>query len=169
MDVHDKLDEIVKYVESARAMPMSSSSVVNRTELLSQLRALRDMLPAALQEADQLLDEREELLARARSDADALVRTGQQEREHLVAEHEVLTAAQTRAEETLTAATAKADELNREVDDYVDAKLAHLELAVEKILETVRQGRDRLRQTSSHADLANTGAPDEDIGPSDRV
>ena len=169
MDVHDKLDEIVKYVESARAMPMSSSSVVNRTELLSQLRALRDMLPAALQEADQLLDEREELLARARSDADALVRTGQQEREHLVAEHEVFTAAQTRAEETLTAATAKADELNREVDDYVDAKLAHLELAVEKILETVRQGRDRLRQTSSYADLANTGAPDEDIGPSDRV
>jgi chromosome segregation ATPase len=169
MDVHDKLDEIVKYVESARAMPMSSSSVVNRTELLSQLRALRDMLPAALQEADQLLDEREELLARARSDADALVRTGQQEREHLVAEHEVLMAAQTRAEETLTAATAKADELNREVDDYVDAKLAHLELAVEKILETVRQGRDRLRQTSSYADLANTGAPDEDIGPTDRV
>jgi chromosome segregation ATPase len=169
MDVHDKLDEIVKYVESARAMPMSSSSVVNRTELLSQLRALRDMLPAALQEADQLLDEREELLARARSDADALVRTGQQEREHLVAEHEVLTAAQTRAEETLTAATAKADELNREVDDYVDAKLAHLELAVEKILETVRQGRDRLRQTSAYADLANTGAPDEDIGPNDRV
>ena len=169
MDVHDKLDEIVKYVESARAMPMSSSSVVNRTELLSQLRALRDMLPAALQEADQLLDEREELLARARSDADALVRTGQQEREHLVAEHEVLTAAQTRAEETLTAAAAKADELNREVDDYVDAKLAHLELAVERILETVRQGRDRLRQTSSYADLANTGAPDEDIGPTDRV
>ena len=37
MDVHDKLDEIVKYIESARAMPMSSSSVVNRTELLSQL------------------------------------------------------------------------------------------------------------------------------------
>ena len=126
------------------------------------------MLPAALQEADQLLDEREELLAQARSDADALVRTGQQEREHLVAEHEVL-AAQTRAEETLTAATAKADELNREVDDYVDAKLAHLELAVEKILETVRQGRDRLRTTSSYADLANTEAPDEDIGPSDGV
>ena len=85
-------------------MPMSSSSVVNRTELLSQLHALRDMLPAALQEADQLLDEREELLAQARSDADALVLTGQEEREHLVAEHEVLTAAQTRAEETLTAA-----------------------------------------------------------------
>ena len=169
MDVHDKLDEIVKYVESARAMPMSSSSVVNRTELLGQLHALRDILPATLQEADQLLDEREQLLAQARSDADALVLTGQEERALLVAEHEVLTEAQTRAEETLTAAAEKADELRREVDDYVDAKLAHLELAVEKILETVRQGRDRLRTTSSYADLANTGAPDEDIGPSDGV
>jgi cell division septum initiation protein DivIVA len=165
MDVHDKLDEIMKYVESARAMPMSSSSVVNRTELLGQLHALRDILPATLQEADQLLDEREQLLAQARSDADALVLTGQEERALLVAEHEVLTEAQTRAEETLTAAAERADELRREVDDYVDAKLAHLELAVEKILETVRRGRDRLSRTSAYAELADTEASERDIGP----
>ena len=164
MDVNDKLDEIVKYVESARAMPMSSSSVVNRTELLGQLRVLRDMLPATLQEADRLLDEREQLLAQARSDADALVVTGQEQRALLVAEHEVLTEAQTRAEETLTAAAATADELRREVDDYVDAKLAHLELAAEKILETVRRGRDRLSRTSAYADLADIEAAGRDIG-----
>jgi cell division septum initiation protein DivIVA len=169
MDVHDKLDEIVKYVESARAMPMSSSSVVNRTELLGQLHALRDMLPATLQEADQLLDQREQLLAQARSDADALVLIGQEERALLVAEHEVLVEAQSRAEETLTTAAAQADKLRREVDDYVDAKLAHFELAVEKILETVRRGRDRLSRASAYADLADTEAVGSEIGPERRV
>jgi chromosome segregation ATPase len=156
MDVNAKLDEIVKYVESARSMPMSSSSVVNRTELLGQLQALRDMLPDTLDEADKLLEEREQLLAQARADAEALVAAGQQERDRLIAEHEVLTAAQTRAEETLVAATTKADELSRGVDDYVDAKLAHLEVAVDRILETVRQGRERLRKTSAYADLATS-------------
>ncbi|HET6920190.1 MAG TPA: hypothetical protein VFI46_12090 [Jiangellaceae bacterium] len=156
MDVNDKLDEIVTYVESARSMPMSSSSVVNRTELLGRLQALREMLPATLDEADKLLEEREQLLAQAQVDAAALVATGQAERDRLIAEHEVLVAAQTRAEETLAAATAKADELSRGVDDYVDAKLAHLEVAVDRILETVRQGRERLRKTSAYAELAAT-------------
>jgi cell division septum initiation protein DivIVA len=162
VDVNDKLDEIVKYVESARSMPMSSSSVVNRTELLAQLGALREMLPATLDEADKLLGEREQLLAQARSEAQTLVAAGQDEHDRLIAEHKVLTAAQARAEETLAAATAKADEISRGVDDYVDAKLAHLEVAVDRILETVHQGRERLRNTSPYAEL-------EGLGPSDAV
>jgi chromosome segregation ATPase len=165
MDVNDKLDEIVKYVESARSMPMSSSSVINRTELLGQLEALREMLPATLDEADKLLGERAQVLAQAQADADALKTASQEERDRLIAEHEILTAAQTRAEETLAAAAAKADELSRGVDDYVDAKLAHLEVAVDRILDTVRQGRERLRKTSAYADLATADASSP--GPGD--
>ena len=97
MDVNDKLDEIVKYVESARSMPMSSSSVINRTELLGQLEALREMLPATLDEADKLLGEREQVLAQAQADADALKTASQEERDRLIADHEILAAAQTRA------------------------------------------------------------------------
>jgi chromosome segregation ATPase len=166
MDVNDKLDEIVKYVESARSMPMSSSSVVNRTELLGQLQALREMLPATLGAADKLLEEREQLLAQATAEAAALVAASQEERDRLIAEHEVLTAAQTRAEETLAAAMTKADELSRGVDDYVDAKLAHLEVAVDRILDTVRQGRERLRATNAYAELAPTDDPTQGSGGS---
>lgn len=162
MDVNDKLDEIVRYVESARSMPMSSSSVVNRPELLGQLRALREMLPATLDEADHLIAERDQLLAKAHSEAEALVSAGQEKRDQLISEHAVVTAAKTRAEQTLAAATAKADEISRGVDDYVDAKLAHLEIAVDRILETVRQGRERLRQTSAYADL-------DELGPKESV
>jgi ABC-type transporter Mla subunit MlaD len=160
MDVHDKLEEIVKYVEAARSMPMSSSSVINRTELLSQLHALREMLPVTLQEADDLLGERDQVLAQARSDAEELVAAGNDERERLISSHEVLTAAQARAEQTLAEATTKADEISRGVDDYVDAKLAHLELAVDRILETVRQGRVRLREASPYAELHELGRGD---------
>jgi hypothetical protein len=162
VDVNDKLDEIVTYVESARSMPMSSSSVVNRTELLAQLAALREMLPGTLDEADKLLAEREQLLAEAQSEAQLLVAAGQEEHDRLISEHEVLTAAQARAEQTLAAATAKADEISRGVDDYVDAKLAHLEVAVDRILETVQQGRKRLQNTSPYTEL-------EELGPSDAV
>ncbi|MGH8774971.1 MAG: hypothetical protein ACRDWI_07290 [Jiangellaceae bacterium] len=154
MDVHDKIDEIVKYVESARTMPMSSSAVVNRTDLLAMIETLRSVLPGSLRGAEAVLDQREALLAEARTNAGQLIAAGREEQERLVSEHGVLVAAEARAEEALATATARADEMRREVDDYVDAKLAHLELSVDKILDTVRQGRERLRGSNAYDELA---------------
>lgn len=164
MDVNDKIDEIVKYVESARSMPMSSSSVVNRAALLGLLQDLREMLPASIHAADDLLGERDHLLAEARAEAEEAVAAAKVERDRLVSEHEVLIEAQARAEETVDAALTRADRLSGEVDDYVDAKLAHLEVAVDKILDTIRNGRERLRETSAYAELATT---DTDNAPAE--
>jgi cell division septum initiation protein DivIVA len=166
MDVHDKLDEIVEYLESARAMPMSSSAVVNRSELLARLDAVRAMLPGSLRAAEMVLDQREELLAEAKANAERIIEAATQEQERLVSEHGVLVAAEAKAEEVGAAATAKADDMRGQVDDYVDAKLAHLELAVDKILDTVRQGRERLRGSDSYGELAvaedQPGSPIDD-------
>jgi hypothetical protein len=154
MDVHHKIDEIVKFLESARTMPMSSSAVVNRPDLLGMLEELRAMLPGSLRAAEAVLDQREALLAEARTNAERLIQTGQKEQERLVSEHGVLMAAEAKAEETTASAKAKAEETRLQVDDYVDAKLAHMELQVEKMLDTVRQGRERLRGLNAYEQLA---------------
>jgi hypothetical protein len=162
MDVHDKIDEIVTFVESARTMPMSSSAVVNRPGLLGMLEELKSMLPGSLRAAEAVLDQREALLAEARTNAEKLIDAGHEEQERLVSEHGVRVAAEAKAEEVAAAAARKAEEMHREVDDYVDAKLAHLELAVDKILDTVRQGRERLQAgTSAYEELAVEEPPSE--------
>ena len=55
-DVYDVLDELSDIIEAARAMPMSDKCVVSRNEMLDLLDALRQMLPTAVQEAEELLD-----------------------------------------------------------------------------------------------------------------
>jgi cell division septum initiation protein DivIVA len=145
---------------------MSSSAVVNRTELLSKLDAVRTMLPGSLRAAEMVLDQREALLAEAQAKAERIAESALQEQQRLVSEHGVLVAAETKAEGILAAAIAKADDMRGEVDDYVDAKLAHLEVAVDKILDTVRQGRERLRGTNTYgaigADEDRRGSPLDD-------
>ena len=51
MDVHDKLDELSTLIESARAMPMSASCVVNRAQVLDLLDEVRSLLPDSLAQA----------------------------------------------------------------------------------------------------------------------
>ncbi len=56
------LTELVELVETARAVPMSSSCVVPREHLLDLLDDLRDVLPAEMDEARRLAAQRDTLI-----------------------------------------------------------------------------------------------------------
>lgn len=151
MRVHDKLAELGALVEDARAMPMSASCILNRGEVLALLDEIQRALPEDLERAGQLLADREIVIDVGRQEAARLVAEGRQERQRLVAGTEVAQEADEEAERIITTAQTDAVALRAEVDDYVDAKLANFEVVLNKTMQAVIRGRDRLR-----------GARDED-------
>jgi hypothetical protein len=98
VDVHDKLDELVRLVEDARAMPMSASALVNRAEVLELLAELGQLMPEQLDQADLLLADREAVVEQGRAEAARLVALAEAEHDRLVEETEVVRAARERAE-----------------------------------------------------------------------
>jgi hypothetical protein len=56
VDVHEKLDELTAALESARAMPMSASCIVNRGEILALIDDIRELLPEEFRHAQMLLE-----------------------------------------------------------------------------------------------------------------
>lgn len=159
MDVHEKLDEIVRLVEDARAMPMSASALVNRAELLALLDELHELLPEQLDQADLVLADREAVVEQGRAEAQGLLRQAQEEHDRLVDETEVVRDAQERAERIEAQARAESQRLLSEADDYVDRKLGEFEIAIDKLGAQVRRGREHLanRRASEPDDL--TGDP----------
>ena len=145
MDVHDKLDELSTMVESARAMPMSASCVVNRAHVLDLLDEVRALLPQALAQADDVLADREDIVAAAREEAEAVLAAAQVRAGELVSEHEIYRAAVAEADAVRADADAEAQRMRRETDDYVDAKLANFEVALHKTIAAVQKGRDKIR------------------------
>lgn len=148
------LDEITDLVETARAMPMSASCVVNRTELLALLDELRSQLPPALAQASAVLAERDTVVADARREADQIRAAAEQERARRLSQHEIVAQAQAEAARLTEEARYQADALRREVEDYVDAKLANFEIVLNKTLSAVVRGRDKL---SGHHELDALG------------
>lgn len=144
VDVHAKLAEIRQLVEQARAMPMSASAVVNRAELLGMLDELRDGLLAAFNDADRVLSDRDSVVARGQEQADLIIADARNEQERLVSDTEVFRLAKRRADEVLEQARTEAEELRRETDEYVDGKLANFEITLERTMEAVKRGRERL-------------------------
>lgn len=155
MEVHDKIAEAVALVDSARTMPMSSTAMVNKQQLIALLDEVREDLPENLRAAEAVLGQREALLIEARGNAERIITEARGEHARLIADHAVTQAARIEAEEILSMAREQADAIRRDADDYVDAKLARLEVAAQRIVETVRDGREQLQHPTPFEELAH--------------
>jgi cell division septum initiation protein DivIVA len=166
--VPDALDELVALVESARAMPLSSSCVIPREEALDLLDELRAALPPALEDAREVMVAREELLgqardrrdrittearteadrvlAAARDAADRMVADARATAERMVSADGVRRAAEAEARGILQAAEERAARLKADADAYADDRLAVLADTLTRLLTTVDRGRDLLAQ-----------------------
>src|SRR5436309_8654572 len=144
MDIHAKLDELTTLIETARAMPMSASCIVNRVEILERLDELRKMLPGELNTAQQILDERNAVIAEGRVEADRIVEEAKAERARMMAKAEIMREASREADALVAAAHSDAERMRVEIDDYVDGKLANFEVVLHKTLQAVEKGRAKI-------------------------
>jgi cell division septum initiation protein DivIVA len=171
VDLATRIGQLEDLVRDAKSMPLSSSALLNRDEVLELIEQLKDSIPDEIKQARWIVKDREELLAKARRDAEAMVEEGRQEQLRLASHEEVVQRSHTEAARIVSEAEDEARKLRLEAEDYVDAKLAQLEGALQKILEDmiasngslsrvidqVQAGREKLR--------GNTPNTNADIGP----
>jgi cell division septum initiation protein DivIVA len=145
MDISSKLDELTGLVESARAMPMSASCIINRAEVLEAIEDLRDALPNELTVARGVLSDRSAVVDEGRVEAQRIIEQAEAERTQLLSRTEVVKEATREAERLIAAARTDTDRMRAEIDDYVDAKLANFEIILRRTLDAVEHGRDKIQ------------------------
>ena len=167
MDILARLQQLEDIAQEAKSMPLSSSVLVNREEILEVVDAARGELPEEIKQARWIVRDREELLSKARRDAEAIVEKAHAERAWIVSETEVARTAREEAERILADAEERSRQMRLEVEDYVDAKLAQYEIALdrtrielERSIEQVQRGRDRLRGGTAAEEEFGGGAVD---------
>ena len=131
MDLTTRLTELEEMVRDAKSMPLSSSALLNRDEVLDLIEDLKSSLPDEIKQARWVVKDREELLAKARRDAEAMVEQARAEQLRLASHEAVMQRAKDEAERIVQEAEEDARRLRLEAEDYVDAKLAQLEDAAE--------------------------------------
>ena len=163
MDLQDRLEELAVVIEDAKAMPLSASCIVNRQQVLDLIEEVRQLLPESVYRADELLADRESVVQDGRREADRILERARAEADRMVAQHEVYLAAVAEAEALRGAVDEETTRMRSETDDYIDAKLATFEITLQKTLQTVDRGRERLR-SQMYQELAPSPDADADFG-----
>lgn len=145
------IDELLAIIESAKSVPLSSSVLVSRDEVIDILLSAREALPVELSRAKRLLLERNELWTQAEREANALIDEARSQAAHLVQRTEVVRQANTHAERMISDAQAAAISIRREAEDFIDKKLAAAEIVIDRVARTLAAGREKLQSNIAAA------------------
>jgi cell division septum initiation protein DivIVA len=147
-DLATRIEQLEEMVTQAKAMPLSSSVLLNREELLDAIKDMRELLPEEIKQAKWVVKDREELLAKGRERAEQMIEDGRKEQERLVGEQAVTEAAEDEARRIIADAEGQAHRVRREADDYVDSKLEQMESVLRRSAESMNQARDALTRST---------------------
>jgi len=147
-EVEQLLDRVTDLIDQARPMPLSTSAMINKDEILDLLVEVRSRLPEELRASRWLLKEREEFLARMQHEGDEILEQARDRAERMVQRTEVVKASEQRAYQILDTAEAEARRLRHEVEDFCDQKLASFEIVLDRTMKLVASGRQKLQGTN---------------------
>lgn len=152
MDSIEKLNTAITLIEEARSVPLSASCVVHRGEILEILEGARDILPTDLQTAEDIISERDRIIEEGRISAESMIATAREDVARMVEQTAIVQSARDEAQRILDDARDIAAQEREEVEAYIDGRLATLEVILNKTMDAVARGRERLE-----------GANDKDV------
>lgn len=170
MDLAARLEQLEELIQEAKSMPLSSSVLVNREEVLEKIAEMKEALPEEIKRARWIVRDREELLSKARAEGEQIVEQAHEDQLRMARKEEVVARATREADRIVSEAEDVSRTMRSEAEDYVDAKLAQFEISIRRILEAsqastkslnttldqVEVGRERLRgpATAAEAEFA---------------
>ena len=149
MNVNELLDTIEDTLEESTSMPLSGGKrLVDVEKVRDYLDDIRANLPGELRQAQQIVNDRAQIVETANAPAQAIVKKAEERARILVSEAEIVKAAQQRAGEITTAAQNEARTLRQTVTDYCDNMLKNTEETMVENAAQVKNVRANLRQNA---------------------
>ena len=149
MNVNELLDTIEDTLEESAGMPLSGGKrIVDVEQIRDYLDEVRAALPGELRQAQQIVNDRAQIVDSANAQAQAIVKKAEERARILVSDAEIVKAAQQRASEITSAAQAEARTLRQTVTDYCENMLRTTEDTMVENAAQVKNIRNSLRQNA---------------------
>jgi len=140
MDILHLVDRLEELFNESKPFPFTHSVMVNEDRMLDLIDQMRVSIPEEIKKAQQVLANRDRLLAQAQEEAGRKIQLAQERVDQMAAQHALTQAAQAQADDLIGRAQIEAENKKREADEYVISTLSNLEGEMERVLNQVKNG-----------------------------
>jgi len=152
MDILHLIDRLEELFNESRAIPFTHNVVVDEEKMLDLIDQMRVAIPDEMKNAQQVMAQRDRILAQAQEEANRTLVLAREKGEQLLEKDSIVQNAQTYAEQRATDIIGEADQSRRDADHYVMETLTHLELELERYLNQIRNGIRTVQESSAEAE-----------------
>ena len=131
----------------ARRLPIGSGVVIDRRRLLDLIDQMRVAVPSEVREAQEILAQRQEFLAKAQEEAGAIIADAERRLEERLQENEVVKAAAERGRELLRDAEDRISTMIKQAEEEARERRDQAErVASEQMVEADRYALETLKK-----------------------
>ncbi len=145
MDILHLVDRLEELFNESRPIWFTHSVIVDEDRMLDLIDQMRVSIPEEIKKAQQILAQRDRILAQAQEEANRTLALARDKSEQMVERDGIAQAAQGRAEQIVAQARLESESTKRDADEYVLESLNKLEMEMERILTQVRNGIQTLQ------------------------
>jgi hypothetical protein len=140
MDILQLIDRLEELFNESKNIPLTRNVMVDEDRMLDIIDQMRIAIPEEVKKAQQLLGQRDRVLAQAQEEANRTLEIARQKAEQMVAKDMVTIEAQRKAEQIIAHARAEAENTRGDADEYVINSLMQLQDELERITNQVNNG-----------------------------
>jgi len=140
MDILQLIDRLEELFNESKNIPLTRNVMVDEDRMLDIIDQMRIAIPEEVKKAQQLLGQRDRVLAQSQEEANRTIELARQKSDQLVTKDTVAQEAQRRADQIIAQARAEAENIRADADDYAMNSLSQLEAELERITNQVANG-----------------------------
>ena len=140
MDILQLIDRLEELFNESKSIPLTRNVMVDEDRMLDIIDQMRIAIPEEVKKAQQLLGQRDRVLAQAQEEANRTLELARQKADQLASKELIVQEAQRRADQIMTQSRADAENVRGEADDYVMNSLNQLQDELERITNQVING-----------------------------
>ena len=151
MNIDELLDLMEETMEEASGLPFSGSKrMVDIDKMRDIIDEVRLNMPTEIRQAKAIVNDRADIIASAKREAEAIVKKAEDRARVLVGEEQIVRAAQQRAAEILSSAQSQSREMRTTVTDYCENMLRITEEQLARNAAEVKTVRANLRKNEKN-------------------
>ena len=149
MDILQLIDRLEELFNESKNIPLTRNVMVDEDRMLDIIDQMRIAIPEEVKKAQQLLGQRDRVLAQAQEEANRTLEIARQKADQLVTKDTITQEAQRRAEQIIAQARAEAEGIRADADEYVINSLTDLQAELERITNQVNNGIRTVKEEQS--------------------
>jgi cell division septum initiation protein DivIVA len=162
MDILQLIDRLEELFNESKSIPLTRNVMVDEDRMLDIIDQMRIAIPEEVKKAQQLLGQRDRVLAQAQEEANRTLELARQKADQMVTKEMVAQEAARRAEQIMAQARNEAENIRADADDYAMNSLTQLQDELERISNQVANGIRLLKDELSRREAISATKPEDE-------